>query len=36
MTAKKLLSVGISLASDNVQYCDFQSDTSLLDWDIVG
>lgn len=35
MTAKKLLSVGFELASDDVQYCDFQEDISLLDWDIV-
>jgi hypothetical protein len=35
MAAKKILSVGFELASDDVQYCDFRADTSLLDWDIV-
>ena len=34
-SAKKLLSVGFELASKDVQYCNFQSDASLLDWDIV-
>jgi len=31
----RILSVGFELASNDVQYCDFQSDKSLLDWDIV-
>ncbi|MCW2308108.1 hypothetical protein [Rhodobium gokarnense] len=33
--AKKIASVGISLASDNVDYIDFNDRASLLDWDIV-
>lgn len=32
---KKILSVGINLASDDVTECEFDSNTSLLDWDIV-
>lgn len=32
---KKILSVGFELAIDDVEYCEFDSDTSLLDWDIV-
>ncbi|MCC8986408.1 MAG: hypothetical protein LM523_01620 [Candidatus Contendobacter sp.] len=35
MAAKKILSVGFELASNDVTYCDFQEDISLLDWDIV-
>src|SRR5258706_1229608 len=35
MGPRKILSVGIELASTEVQYCDFKSDMSLLDWDIV-
>jgi hypothetical protein len=32
MSKKKILSVEIELASDDVKYCEFDSDTSLLDW----
>lgn len=35
MAAKEILSIGFELASDDVQYIDFQSDISLLDWDII-
>jgi len=35
MAKKKILSVGAELAVDDVEYCDFDSDASLLDWDIV-
>lgn len=35
MAAKRILTVGFELASSDVQYADFNSDTSLLDWDIV-
>jgi len=35
MSSKKILSVGIELASDDVEECEFDSNTSLLDWDIV-
>lgn len=27
--------MGFDIASDNVEYCDFDSDISLLDWDII-
>ncbi len=33
--AKKILTVGFQLASDNVEYEEFTSKASLLDWDIV-
>jgi hypothetical protein len=33
--AKKIISVGFSLASDDVAYEDIESKVSLLDWDIV-
>ncbi len=35
MTAKKILSVGFELATDDVEDCSFNSEYSLLDWDIV-
>lgn len=35
MSSKKILSVGFGLASEEVEECDFNSNTSLLDWDIV-
>ena len=35
MAAKEILSIGFELASDDVQYFDFESDISLLDWDII-
>jgi len=35
MAGKNLLSVGLELASDDVEDCGFESDISLLDWDIV-
>jgi hypothetical protein len=35
MAAKEILSTGFELASDDVQYFGFQSDISLLDWDII-
>lgn len=35
MGEKSIIAVGISLASDDVEYCDFDSNDSLLDWDVV-
>lgn len=35
MAIKKILSVGFELAGDDVEYCSFDSDRSLLDWDII-
>jgi len=35
MSKKNILSIGLELAGDNVQFCKFSSDTSLLDWDII-
>jgi hypothetical protein len=35
MTRKKILSVGFELADDDIQYCPFNSNISLLDWDII-
>ena len=35
MARKKIISVEAELASNEVEYCKFDSDTSLLDWDII-
>jgi hypothetical protein len=35
MTTRKILTVGLQLASANIEHVDFQSKTSLLDWDII-
>lgn len=35
MSAKKILTVGLELASSDTQYASFKSKMSLLDWDIV-
>jgi hypothetical protein len=35
MAAKRMLSVGFELASDDVTDSDFEANISLLDWDIV-
>lgn len=35
MGKKRILTIGIELASDGAEYEDFRSKTSLLDWDIV-
>lgn len=35
MSAKKILTVGLELASGDTQYASFDSKLSLLDWDIV-
>ena len=35
MTARKILTVGLELASNDTQYASFRSKMSLLDWDIV-
>jgi hypothetical protein len=35
MAQKKILTIGFSLASDDVGYTGFDSDISLLDWDII-
>ncbi len=35
MSKKKITSVGFELASEDIKYKEFDSDESLLDWDIV-
>jgi hypothetical protein len=35
MANKKILTIGMQLADDQTEFCDFDSDTSLLDWDII-
>lgn len=35
MSARKILTVGLELASSDTQYASFRSKMSLLDWDIV-
>lgn len=35
MAKKEILSVGFELAGNDVEYCPFDSDISLLDWDII-
>lgn len=35
MAKKKILTIGFSLADDETEFCEFSSDISLLDWDIV-
>lgn len=35
MSAKKILTVGLELASSDTQYASFRSKLSLLDWDII-
>ncbi|WP_205505026.1 hypothetical protein [Pseudomonas viridiflava] len=35
MAQKKILTIGLSLADDSAIFCEFESDTSLLDWDII-
>lgn len=35
MSARRILSIGLELASSDTQYASFRSKTSLLDWDIV-
>ncbi|MBY6063201.1 hypothetical protein [Pseudidiomarina sediminum] len=35
MAKKKILTIGFSLADDETEFCEFDSDVSLLDWDIV-
>ncbi len=35
MANKKILTIGLSLADDETELCDFDSDISLLDWDII-
>jgi len=35
MSTKKILAVGINLASEDVTYCSFDTNISLLDWDII-
>jgi len=35
MTSKKILTVGLELAADQAEHVDFDSKTSLLDWDIT-
>lgn len=35
MAKKKILTIGFSLADELTEYCEFDSDVSLLDWDII-
>jgi len=35
MAKKKILSVGIELASDDIDFAPYDSDMSLLDWDVI-
>lgn len=35
MSAKRIITVGLELASGDAQYASFQSKLSLLDWDII-
>lgn len=35
MSARKILTIGLELASSDAQYARFDSKTSLLDWDII-
>ncbi len=35
MSKKKIVSVGFDLSSSDVEYLDFDSEQSLLDWDII-
>ncbi|MEO6667654.1 MAG: hypothetical protein ABIO65_12910, partial [Nitrospiria bacterium] len=35
MSAKRILTIGLQLASTDAQYASFRSKTSLLDWDIT-
>ncbi|WP_407312989.1 hypothetical protein [Pseudomonas sp. nanlin1] len=35
MAQKKILTIGLSLADDSSEFCEFESDISLLDWDII-
>lgn len=33
--AKKILAIGLEVFNDNIEYCDFRTNQSLLDWDII-
>jgi len=35
MAKKKILTLGFSVYGDDTEYCEFDSQTSLLDWDII-
>ncbi|MGY5394945.1 hypothetical protein [Acinetobacter sp. NigerLNRRAM0016] len=35
MAKKKILTIGFSLYGEDTEYCEFGSETSLLDWDII-
>ncbi len=35
MAKKKFISVGLEMAINDIDHCDFDSDPSLLDWDII-
>ncbi|WP_047301620.1 hypothetical protein [Pseudomonas fluorescens] len=35
MANKKILTIGFSLSNEQAEFCEFDSDISLLDWDIV-
>ena len=35
MAKKKILTIGFSLCDEDTESCDFNSDLSLLDWDII-
>lgn len=35
MAKKKILTIGFELCDENSEFCEFNSDLSLLDWDII-
>lgn len=35
MAKKKILTIGFELSDESAEYCEFDSDLSLLDWDII-
>jgi len=35
MAQRKILTIGFEISSDDTEYCDFKSNISLLDWDII-
>jgi len=35
MAKKKILTIGFQLSDKNTEFCEFDSDLSLLDWDII-
>ena len=35
MAKKKILTIGFQLSDESTEFCEFDSDLSLLDWDII-